>query len=165
MNFFDALKINNNLIDCSLGATPPEKVKKYSPIDFVNSIFTKDYIEDETVFNSQYSQFMVNRFVFGMFNGCYIELISNLNNKKITNRMHYDYLFYKLPKKNKIFAKYPWNKVDKDNIDSLEYIKALKWRYKYNTTGAEQALQVCSKEELDELFKEYSEYKKYCGIK
>lgn len=145
------------------------KAKKYSPRDIVIALFTKEPIPEHIVNKaSQYSQFMVNRWLACTKNGKdydYIELVNYLNTIKMSNMMHYQYLLNILPKKNTVYPGYAWNKADDKNADKMLIVKALKWKYKYNDRGAELAIHVIPKDEIENLVIEYRNYSKVVDLK
>lgn len=166
-DLFSILKSDNNT-KFEVDNSENDKIKKYSPIEIVKSLFSEDIIDDNVINSTQYSQFMINRFLastkyFKDFK--YVQLAQSLNVLKLSNKMHYDYLFSELPKLDKVFPGYAWSKTEKSDIDKIEVIKALRWKYKYNERGAENAMFVIPQNELKELTNEYNNYKKCVDIK
>jgi len=145
-------------------------VKKLSPIDFVTILFTKKDKPVDAVINDQYDQFMVNRFV-----ACYQDFrtkefkhllfINSLNDKLFTNLEHFYCLYKKLPKMDKYYPSYLWNKKDEEIVDKKRLMTALKYKFKYNDLGAEYATLVISEEEKQFFLKEYEDKMIFLGKK
>ena len=163
-NIFQILKSSNNTKFDATIENDEETIekKKYSPRDIIIALFTKEILPEHIINSStQYSQFMINRFLASTKNFKnfeYIEIANELNTKKMSNKMHYDLLYKLLPKKDKVYPGYAWNKKDDSLGNKEEIIKALRWKYKYNERGAEYAIMIIPKEEIKELLEEYKNY-------
>lgn len=145
-------------------------VKKLSPIDFVNVLFTKKNKPSDAVINDQYDQFMVNRFIacyqdFRTKEFSYLLFINSLNGKVFSNLEHFYCLYKKISKIDKYYSSYLWNKKDEEFINKKRLITALKFKFKYNDLGAEYAMLVISEEEKQFFLKEYEDRMKFLGIK
>lgn len=144
------------------------KVKKLTPFDFVNILFTKSNKPIDAVIQSQYDQFMVNRIIacykdFKTKKFTFLLMINSLDGKKMSNLEHFYCLFYKLPKLDKVYPSYLWNKKDEDVVDKNKLISALKWKFKYNDLGAEYAINVISEQEKLFFLKEYEKRMDFLG--
>jgi len=163
LDFFGTLKPKQDEVEEIV------KEKKIGPMDIVKMLFAKEPIADHLIESSTiYSQFMINRFLASTKNFKdfpYIEIVNELNCKKLTNRMHYDFLFEVLHKRTAVYPGYAWNKKDESiTVEKTDMIAALKWKYRYDIRGAEIAIRVCTESELKEIHKEYVNYKKHVDI-
>lgn len=150
MNAFDLIKRNRKTVaeiekkDAQRIAEEKEakKVKKsYSPFDFINSIYDKNYILDDDNVN-QYNIFVVNMGISQSISGiipafrasCLSTLLGDLP-KETMHKMVYDYLYYQVPKGKPKFTK--WAKVEK-----MQHLDLIQTVYKVNR---EKAIEICNR--------------------
>lgn len=117
------------------------KPKKLSPFDFINSIYTKERIDDE--FIHQYQPFMVNR---GMSNGIDTVVhayIMDQIGSRLPKDMQYDYMYHAV-RKGKRYNK--WAKEPK-----YDYVDVLIDVFDISKQKAIDVLKRLSNEELEQL--------------
>lgn len=108
--------------------------------DFLNSINKKTYLTDL----SGYSQFMINRLLSS--DQQYVPIISEVNSTyKLTDKMHYDLMYYAFPKSSKFF-KYNMKKEAQEK--NLQYV--MDW-FKVDSQIAKSYIQLMDEKELDQI--------------
>jgi len=112
---------------------------------YINAIQKKEYQEDL----SGYSAWMINRFMVA--DASYVPVIAEINSTyNLTDRMHFDLLYYAFPKTNK-FLRYNMKKEK-----SEKEMKYLMQYYNIDLQRAKTYAQLISKEEFDSII-EYFE--------
>lgn len=107
--------------------------------DITNSISNKVYLEESEEFNKLYNQYVINLF-FSMFPDT-IAIVNEVNGmKNLSNRMHYDFLFYFI-RKNK---RYGYQKKTKG--EDLNYIAEA---YSVGKTEAEEIDKLLTEEQKE----------------
>jgi hypothetical protein len=118
-----------------------EPKTKVTPFDYVNSVFTKKYMDDL----SEFSPFLALKAL--SLHPSTVMYAAEINSMSgLTPRMQYDYLFYSIRKQKPLYAKWP-NKSKAGEAD----LEAVKEYFKYNDTKAKQALAVLTKEQLQTI--------------
>ena len=108
----------------------------FSPFDFVKFINSKEYPSDF----EGYSQWMVNKII-----SCHSEyyVLAAEMSKQMSDKEHFDFYFYLLPKNPKLYIPYLCKKAsaEKDVLYLMEY-------FKINQSVAKQYASLISEEEM-----------------
>lgn len=112
-------------------------------IDYIRSIVSKQRIE----VGPDYTQFGLNLY-FSKFRNCVL-IIQDLQNKILTNEMHYDYLFNNIPYGFQKRLEFPKEDKYKDTI-----IQNISDYYKIGLDEAETYLSLADIDEIEKI-KEY----------
>lgn len=113
---------------------------------FVNDItFGKKYIYDETN-DGIYNQTIVNLALSQYRDTVLIANQMNINTSYITNKQHFDFCYYLIPK-YKRFAS--WYK--KEKTESYDYTSAISRKYNISNKKALEYAKLLSDEELEEV--------------
>lgn len=96
--------------------------------------------------NKNYQQYVINRALSS--HPDLILLVSEIENKVLTNQQHYDLLFAIVPKRYREFKK--WMK-DEENEAELKVCKI----FNVNKTEANQIVQILSEDELISIIDQY----------
>jgi len=111
---------------------------KLTPFDFVNSINNKDYME----ITDDYNQFVINK-AFSHYVDT-IMFANYLNQTKLNNQMHYDFLFNVIDKRKR------WVKWPKKN-EKEEFLQEIAEYYKVSLNKAEEILSLLNTKDKLEL--------------
>ncbi|ALP47492.1 DNA polymerase clamp loader subunit [Vibrio phage phi-ST2] len=119
-----------------------KKAEKYSPFDFVDSIYMKKRLPDAVV-DEQYLPFMVNRALSNGIDTVLHAYIMDSVGSKLPNEMQYDYLYHAV-RKGKRFNS--WAKEPK-----YDYVDLIVEVYNVNKSHAISISNRLTPEELNQL--------------
>ena len=126
-----------------------------NPFDVVKNILRKETRYSDEVIQKEYPLYMINKI---LSNDSELMVIANLMNENcLTNKMHYDCLYYGIPKTNK-FIKYHIKK--EAPIEEIRYLVEF---FQVNTDIAKSYFERISEEEkkmIIEFYKNRGEKKK-----
>ena len=138
MKFFDDEVPDRSILD-----ETKYKIKKLSPFEWVDSIYTNKYIMEDLNEN-QYEPYMVNK---ALSMGADTTLPANEMNRRYhaDKRLQYDYLI------NKVTAKKRYNKWIK--AETVEAVESVQEYYGYSKHKALQVLPLLSESDLEKIKK------------
>jgi len=114
-----------------------------TPFDYINSITNgKESIWDPDTSPGEYKPFMVNRGLSYHYDT--VMLAQLMNNDRLPEDLHYQFLFNSVPKKRRPFTKWAKTVTDED----LELVQTV---YKCNRKIAEQYLSILNKSDLETI--------------
>jgi len=116
-----------------------EKLKKISPFDFANSIYTKNNIMVDERTEKEYNPFMVNR-AMGFGKDTCIAANEMNSRHHLDNKMQFDFLF-DVVRQGKRYNK--WLKNDEENIEAIQKF------FGYSLIKAKQALSLLNDTQID----------------
>ena len=114
-----------------------------SPFDYIGNILSgKEPIWNSETSPGEYKQFMINRGLSYHYDT--VMLAQLMNNDRLQDDLHYQFLFGSVPKKRRPFTK--WAKTISD--EDIELVQAV---YKCNRKVAEQYLSILNKSDLETI--------------
>lgn len=125
-----------------------QKAKEKYNWRYENSITNGKYIE----IDGDYSQWRTNNILAKHKNTIHFANVMN-RHYNITDQMHYDYLYYSVPKSNR-YSKAETKEEKKQREKKEELISLISEHYKYNATRAKEVLKILTAEQIDSLRKQ-----------